>query len=130
MLGREDGSPPPEVDDVIREPVDPRELNLRVRLAVRVQAERRLLHSRNEEMATWSQSSGRPSLAGGSEALFGQITRHAAQTLRTEKGLVLLYDAERHEMIAQSPGVGLTARRSRSCTTRSRARPASAGTSA
>jgi signal transduction histidine kinase/DNA-binding response OmpR family regulator len=107
VLGREDGSPPPEVDDVIREPVDPRELNLRVRLAVRVQAERRLLHSRNEEMATWSQSSWTPSLAGGSEALFGQITRHAAQTLRTEKGLVLLYDAERHEMIAQSPGVGL-----------------------
>jgi signal transduction histidine kinase len=107
VLGREDGAPPAEADDVIREPVDPRELNLRVRLAVRTQAERRLLHARNEELATWSQSSWTPSLAGGSDALFGQITRHASQTLRAEKSLVLLYDADRREMIAQSPGLGL-----------------------
>jgi len=107
VLGREDGTPPPEADDVIREPVDPRELNLRVRLAVRTQAERRLLHARNEELATWSQSSWTPSLAGGSEALFGQITRHAAQTLRAEKSLVLLYDTDRREMVGQSPGVGV-----------------------
>ena len=98
---------PPEADDVIREPVDPRELNLRVRLAVRTQAERRLLHARNEELATWSQASWTPSLAGGAEALFGQITRHAAKTLGAQRSLVLLYDAERREMIAQRPGVGL-----------------------
>ena len=107
VLGREDGAPPPEADDVIREPVDPRELNLRVRLAVRTQAERRLLHARNEELATWSQASWTPSLAGGAEALFGQITRHAAKTLGAQRSLVLLYDAERREMIAQRPGVGL-----------------------
>lgn len=107
VLGREDGTPPPEADDVIREPVDPRELNLRVRLAVRTQAERRMLHARNEELATWSQSSWTPSLAGGAEALFGQITRHAAKTLRAEKSLVLLFDPQRREMIAQGPGVGV-----------------------
>jgi signal transduction histidine kinase len=107
VLGREDGTPPPEADDVIREPVDPRELNLRVRLAVRNQAERRLLHARNEELASWSQSSWTPSLAGGAEALFGQVTRHAANMLRAEKSLVLLYDSDRREMIGQSPGVGL-----------------------
>ena len=107
VLGREDGTPPPEADDVIREPVDPRELNLRIRLAVRTQAERRLMHARNEELASWSQSSWTPSLAGGAEALFGQITRHAANMLRADKSLVLLYDPARREMIGHGPGVGL-----------------------
>jgi signal transduction histidine kinase len=107
VLGREDGAPPPEADDVIREPVDPRELNLRVRLAVRMQAERRMRDARNEELATFSQSSWTPSLAGGADALFGQITRHAAQTLRAEKAVVLLYDPDRREMVAQPPGFGL-----------------------
>ncbi len=107
VLGREDGAPPPEVDDVIREPVDPRELNLRVRLAVRTQAERRLRNARNEELASWSQSSWTPSLAGGADALFGQITRHAANMLRAEKSVVLLYDPDRREMVGQGPGVGL-----------------------
>jgi signal transduction histidine kinase len=107
VLGREDGTPPPEADDVIREPVDPRELNLRVRLAVRTQAERRLMHARNEELASWTQSTWTPSLAGGAEALFGQVTRHAAHSLRAEKSLVFLYDPERREMIGQAAGVGI-----------------------
>ena len=106
--GREDTVPPTDADDIIREPVDPRELNMRVRLALRTEAERRLLSARNEELAGLSQGSWIHSLAGGAEALFGQLARHAAMTLRAEKGLVLLLDPSRRTMAAQPPGYGVT----------------------
>ena len=93
VQGREDAVPPTDADDIIREPVDPRELNLRVRLALRNEAEKRRLQARNEELAGLSQGSWIHSLAGGAEALFGQLARHAAVTLRAEKGLVLLLDS-------------------------------------
>jgi signal transduction histidine kinase len=108
VYGREDAVPPTDADDIIREPVDPRELNLRVRLALRNEAERRRLQARNEELAGLSQGSWIHSLAGGAEALFGQLARHAAVTLKAEKGLVLLLDPSRRTMVAQAPGYGVT----------------------
>lgn len=108
VQGREDSVPAMEADEMIREPVDPRELNLRVRLALRNDSELRRLHARNEELAGLSQGSWIHSLAGGAEALFGQLARHAALTLRAEKGLVLLLDGQRRTMVAQPPGFGAT----------------------
>jgi signal transduction histidine kinase len=107
VQGREDAVPPTDADEIIREPVDPRELNMRVRLALRNEAERRRLQVRNEELAGISQGSWIHSLAGGAEALFGQLARHAAVTLRAEKGLVLLLDPQRRTMVAQAPGYGV-----------------------
>jgi signal transduction histidine kinase len=108
VQGREDAVPLTDADEMIREPVDPRELNLRVRLALRTEAERRRLQARNEELAGLSQNAWIHSLAGGAEALFGQLARHAATTLRAEKALVLLLDPSRREMTAQAPGFGVT----------------------
>ena len=47
-------------------------------------------------------------LAGGAEGLFGQVTRHTADMLRAERGLVLLYDRGKRELVAQLPGYGIT----------------------
>jgi signal transduction histidine kinase len=107
VQGREDAVPLTGADEIIREPVDPRELNLRVGLALRNEAERRRLSARNEELASLGQGSWIHSLAGGAEALFGQLARHAAITLRADKGLVLLLDPSRRTMVAQPPGYGV-----------------------
>jgi signal transduction histidine kinase len=109
VVGREDEVPPPGADDVIREPVDGRELLLRVRRVLRVLAERRLLQRKLDELHGISRVSWAFSLAGGAPALFGFLARHAAELLRAGKGLVLLHDAKLHEMAAQPPGHGLAA---------------------
>ena len=48
------------------------------------------------------------SLAGGAEALFGHIAKHSAEMLKAHRGLVLLYDTERRQLVGQSPGFGFT----------------------
>jgi signal transduction histidine kinase len=48
------------------------------------------------------------SLAGGAEALFGHIARHSAELLKGARGLVLLYDSERRQLVAQAPGYGFS----------------------
>ena len=108
VIGREDDIPPPGADDVIREPVDGRELMLRTRAILGVRAERRILQRKLDELHGLSRVAWSFSLAGGGEALFGFLARHSAELLRAEKGLVLLYDPKRHEMVAQAPGHGFT----------------------
>jgi signal transduction histidine kinase len=109
VIGREDDVPPPAGDDVIREPVNGRELLLRARSILRPRAERRILQRKLDELHGLSRVSWAFSLAGGAEALFGFLARHSAELLRAEKGLVLLYDSQGREMAAQPPGHGLTA---------------------
>ena len=109
VIGREDEVPPPAGDDVIREPVDGRELLLRARSILRVRAERKLLQRKIEELRGLSRVAWAFSLAGGSQALFGFLARHSAELLHAEKGLVLLYDPHSREMAAQPPGHGLAA---------------------
>src|SRR5439155_27389387 len=72
------------------------------------QAARRALQKTIDQLAGLNRTSWVFSLAGGAEALFGQIARYSAEALRAEKGLVLLYDPGRREMEAQVPGFGLT----------------------
>jgi signal transduction histidine kinase len=107
VIGREDDVPPPGADDIIREPVDGRELLLRVRGVLRGRAERRLLHRKLEELNGVSRVSWAFSLAGGAPALFGFLSRHSAELLRAEKGVVLLYDPKARELVAQAPAHGL-----------------------
>jgi signal transduction histidine kinase len=100
---------PRDVDDVIRaEPLDEHELALRVGRLLRDQAQRRLLQKKNDELLGLYKMSWAFSLAGGAEALFAHIARHSAEMLKADRGLVLLYDAEKRQLVAQRPGHGLT----------------------
>jgi len=108
VLGREDVGSIVTADEVIREPIDPGELTLRVGVLVGRRLERQSLQKKIDQLAGLTRTSWVFSLAGGPEALFGQIARHSAEALRCEKGLVLLWDGQRREMEAQVPGFGLT----------------------
>ena len=100
---------PPDADDVLRaEPLQTTELLLRVSRLLRELAERRVLQKKTSELLglykmTWSFS-----LASGAEALFGHLAKHSAEMLRAERGLLLLYDAERRQLVGQAPGFGFT----------------------
>jgi signal transduction histidine kinase len=100
---------PPDVDDVIRaEPFEPGELVMRVGSLLRDQAERRVLQKKTNELLGLYRMSWEFSLAGGAEALFGHIARHSAEMLKAQRGLVLLFDAERRQLVAQPPGFGFS----------------------
>jgi signal transduction histidine kinase len=107
VLGREDTDTRIVADEVIREPVDPGELSLRVGAFVTRKVERRGLQKKIDQLVGLNRTSWSFSLAGGPEALYGQVARLCAETLRADKGLVLLYDPERREMEGQVPGFGL-----------------------
>jgi signal transduction histidine kinase/CheY-like chemotaxis protein len=100
---------PPDVDEVLRaEPLEPNELVMRVGHLLREQAERRGLQKKASELLGLYRMSWEFSLAGGAEALFGHIARHCAEMLKAERGLLLLYDADRRLLMGQPPGFGLT----------------------
>jgi signal transduction histidine kinase/DNA-binding response OmpR family regulator len=93
-------------DDIVREPVDTGELDLRVGSLLRAQAERRVLRRKVQEMLGLYKVSWGVSLAGGADALSGHFARQSAELLGAQKGLVLTFDPERRQMVAQPPGFG------------------------
>ena len=97
-----------DADDLIHEPVDAGELNLRVGGLLRSQAERRRLERKVQELLGLYKVSWTFSIAGGVEALCARLTRDCADLFAASKGVVLLYDAERRQMEAQAPAHGLT----------------------
>jgi signal transduction histidine kinase len=100
---------PPEADDVLRsEPLEEGELVIRAGRLLRDLAERRVLQKRANELQGLYRMSWAFSLAGGAEVLFGHIARNSAEMLKATRGLVLLYDSERRQMVAQRPGHGLS----------------------
>ena len=115
VVGREDSDSLLEADEIIREPVDPGELDVRIGSLLRAQAERRLLQRKIDELLGLYKISWAFSLAGGPEALFGHLARQSAELLRAEKGLVLLFEPDRRQMVAQSPGFGLSAEQVAGC---------------
>ena len=102
------GEAPPETDEIVREPADAAELELRVGRLLQAQAGNRVLQRKGQELLGLYKMSWAFSLAGGEEALFGHIARQCVEQLKAERGAVLLYDHERRQMVAQSPGHGLT----------------------
>jgi signal transduction histidine kinase len=108
LIGREDPDALVEGDEIIRETVDPGELDVRVGSLLRAQAERRLQQRKIDELLGLYKISWAFSLAGGPQALFGQLAKQSAQLLRAERGLVFLYDAERRLMVGQPPAFGFT----------------------
>jgi hypothetical protein len=71
-------------------------------------AERRVLQKKTSELLGLYKMSWAFSLAGGADALFGHLARHSAEMLKAERGLVLLYDSERRQLVGQAPGFGLS----------------------
>jgi signal transduction histidine kinase len=109
LYGRDPEGAPPESDDVLcEEPLHPGELHLRVTRLLRELTAQRALQKKVGELLGLYKMSWGFSLAGGAEGLFGQVTRHTADMLRAERGLLLLYDAGKHELVAQQPGYGVT----------------------
>jgi len=101
---------PSEADDVQRaEPLQPAELQIRVSRLLRDLAERRVLQKKTSELLGLYKMSWAFSLAGGSDALFAHLAKHSAEMLKAERGLVLLYDAERRQLVGKGPGFGLSA---------------------
>jgi len=107
LVGPDDADSLVEADEVLREPVDPGELDLRVGTLLRDQAEKRQLQRKVQELLSLYKMSWAISLAGGSEALFGHLTRESAELVRAHKALVLLFDKDRRQMVGQRPGFGL-----------------------
>jgi len=97
-----------EADEMLREPVDAAELDLRVGSLLRAQADRRLLQRKVQELLGLYKISWAFSLAGGAEALYGHLARQSAEVLRAQKGLVLIFDRERRQMVGQHHGFGLS----------------------
>jgi signal transduction histidine kinase len=100
---------PAEVDDVERaEPLQPTELQIRVSRLLQELAERRVLQKKTSELLGLYKMSWAFSLAGGADALYAHLSRHSAEMLKAERGLVMLYDSERRQLVGQVPGFGLT----------------------
>jgi signal transduction histidine kinase/CheY-like chemotaxis protein len=100
---------PSDVDEVVRgEPLEAGELVMRVGRLLVTQAERRALQRKSNELLGLYRMSWEFSLAGGAEALYGHIARHSAEMLKAERGLVLLYDTDRRQLVGQAPGFGMT----------------------
>jgi signal transduction histidine kinase len=109
LYGFDPQGAPEEADDVQRtEPLQETELQIRVGRLLRELAERRLLQKKTSELLGLYKMSWAFSLAGGAEALFAHLARHSAEMLKAERGLVLLYDAERRQLGGKGPGFGLT----------------------
>jgi signal transduction histidine kinase len=108
LVGHEDPETLIEADEILREPVEPAELDLRVGALLRAQADRRLLQRKVQELLGLYKISWAFSLAGGAESLYGHLARQSAEALRAQKGLVLAFDRERRQMIGQHQGFGLT----------------------
>jgi signal transduction histidine kinase len=99
---------PSEVDDVQRaEPLQPTELSIRVSRLLQELAERRVLQKKTSELLGLYKMSWAFSLAGGKDALYAHLSRHSAEMLKAERGLVLLYDGERRQLVGQAPAFGL-----------------------
>ena len=100
---------PAEVDDVQRaEPLQPTELQIRVSRLLQELAERRVLQKKTSELLGLYKMSWAFSLAGGADALYAHLSRHSAEMLKAERGVVMLYDGERRQLVGQVPGFGLT----------------------
>jgi signal transduction histidine kinase len=109
LYGFDPQGAPSEVDDVQRaEPLQPTELQIRVSRLLQELAERRVLQKKTSELLGLYKMSWAFSLAGGADALYAHLSRHSAEMLKAERGLVMLYDGERRQLVGQVPGFGLT----------------------
>jgi len=108
LVGPDDPDCLVEADEMVREPLDAGELDLRAGNLLRAQTDRRQLHRKVQELLGLYKISWAFSLAGGPTPLFAHLSRQCAEIVKAQKGLVLLFDHERRQMVAQQEGFGLT----------------------
>jgi signal transduction histidine kinase len=107
LLGQQPSQSLVEADEILRDPIDPGELDVRIGGLLRGLAERKQLQRKVQELLGLYKISFAFSLAGGPAALFGHLARQSAEVLKAQKGLVFTFDAERRHMCAQPPGFGV-----------------------
>jgi len=97
-----------EADAIVREPLQPGELEVAAAGLLRPREDTRALRQKVRELLGLYRISWGLSLEGGAEALFGHLAKESAELLKCEKGAVVLYDADRRQMAAQNDAYGLT----------------------
>ena len=100
-----------EADEVLREPADPGELGLRLGCLLRGRFERRALQRKVQDLLGLHKVSWAFSLSAGASGLYGHLSRQSAELVRARKGLVMLFQAERRQLVAQWPAFGLSEER-------------------
>lgn len=96
-----------EADAVLREPVDPEVLTVCVAGLLYPAGRIRRLRRRVQELEALYKISWAFSLEAGAQPLFGYLSEECAKILKSEMGLVLLYDPERRQIVAQQRGYGV-----------------------
>ncbi len=96
-----------EADEVLREPADPGELGLRLGCLLRGRFERRALQRKVQDLLGLHKVSWAFSLSAGASGLYGHLSRQSAELVRARKGLVMLFQPERRQLVAQWPAFGL-----------------------
>ncbi len=100
-----------EADEVLREPADPGELGLRLGCLLRGRFERRVLQRKVQDLLGLHKVSWAFSLSAGASGLYGHLSRQSAELVRARKGLVMLFQPERRQLVAQWPAFGLSQER-------------------
>jgi signal transduction histidine kinase/DNA-binding response OmpR family regulator len=109
LFGFDPQGAPAEADEVLRvEPLQPSELLIRAARLLHQLADRRVLQKKTNDLLGLYKMSWAFSLAGGAEALFGHLAKHTAEMLKAARGLVLLFDCERRQLVGKQPGFGFT----------------------
>jgi signal transduction histidine kinase len=109
IVGPSDPDSLVEADEVIRTPIDPGELDLRVGGLLRGQGERRGLERKVQELLGLYKLSWAFSLSSGLAGLYEHLARVSAEVLKAEKSIILLFDREHRQMVAQTPAFGVSA---------------------
>jgi signal transduction histidine kinase len=109
LYGFDPQGAPAEADEVLRiEPLQRNEMLIRVARLLRELSERRVLQKKTSDLLGLYKMSWAFSLAGGAEALFAHLAKHSAEMLKASRGLLLLYDGERRQLVGKSPGFGFS----------------------
>ncbi len=97
-----------EADEILREPADSGELGLRLGGMLRARFERRTLQRKVHDLLGLHKVSWAFSLSAGAAGLYGHLSRQSAELVRARKGIVMLYQPERRQLVAQWPAFGLS----------------------
>jgi signal transduction histidine kinase len=97
------------LEDEMEEPVAPPALLRRVHRLLDIWPERARLEQKVQGLTALNRMAWAFSLAGGPSALYGHVARLSTEMVGAEKGLVLLFHPASREMVAESPGHGISA---------------------
>jgi signal transduction histidine kinase len=97
-----------EADALLREPLDLEAVTVCVAGLLRTNDEIHRLRRKVRELGALYKVSWAFSLEGGAEPLFSRLAEQSAIMLKAEKGLVLMFDKERRQIVGQPSGYGIS----------------------